>query len=767
MLFEITIQGLVQGVGFRPFIYLLAEEMGIKGNVANRNNGVIILAEFSEEQREQFISRIRSEHPPTASIHRIEIRELQEIEIVFTNFSIVSSYSESEEVTQVAPDIAVCDNCMNDRKSQAHRIKYPFVNCTNCGPRFSIIRDLPYDRKRTVMSAFEMCPVCQSEYTNIRDRRFHAQPAACNHCGPKYYYKKTNGEEKNDYRQILDLCAQLLNEGKVIAVKGIGGYHLVCDATNEPAVNRLRKIKIRDTKPFALMFKDVESMSSYVHINKVEEENLKSWRRPIVLLEQRPAENLHKIASVVNPGMHTLGCMLPYMPIHYDWFKQINTPVLVMTSGNLNDCPIIVTPEEADQQLGYCVDLIFHHNRPIHNRVDDSVLQVCGNLSSLIRRSRGYAPEPFFADIATEGILAFGAEKTNTFALGKGDTIIQSQHIGDLKNEETFSFYTESMNRFRNLFRFTPKLLACDLHPDYLSSVYAEIMASENRIPLIKVQHHHAHAVACMLEHHLNQQVIAVVWDGTGLGGDGAAWGGEFFLCDRKHYTRLAHSEYIPMPGGDKAVLEPWRMATSYLHHYQLPFPENFLNRIGKEKIEKMTSLMNKKIHSPNTSSIGRLFDGFASLLGICDLASRQAEAAVLLEQCADESCELSYPIEASGNLISFRSLFQNALKDLKENVPAAIMAAKFQNSLAKLIIEKVNQLSEETGIKQVVVSGGCFQNKRLTEQIQQLFSCYNISLYLPAQIPCNDGGIAVGQLAVAAVCQEGKNLSSRPELDS
>ena len=751
MLFEITIQGLVQGVGFRPFIYLLAEEMGIKGSVANRNNGVIIYAELSEEQQEQFVHRIRSEHPPTASIHQIKIRKLQDNPIEFTGFSIVPSFSESDEVTQVAPDIAVCEDCLNDRKNQAHRIQYPFVNCTHCGPRFSIVRNLPYDRKETTMSDFEMCPACRNEYTNISDRRFHAQPIACNRCGPKYYYKKTNGEEENNYLQIRDLCVRLLNEGKIIAVKGIGGYHLVCDATNETAVNQLRKIKIRDTKPFALMFKDVESLSSYVFLNKEEVENLKSWRRPIVVLKQRLTENQFSIAQGVNPGMHTLGCMLPYMPIHYDWFHRLHTPVLVMTSGNLNDRPIIVSPEEAEQQLGDRVDLILHHNRPIHNRVDDSVLQVYGNITCLIRRSRAYAPEPFFADISTEGIIAFGAEKTNTFALGKGGTIIQSQHIGDLKNEETFSFYTESMNRFQKLFRFTPRLLACDLHPDYLSSIHAETMASEKQIPLIKVQHHHAHAVACMLEHRLNQPVIAVVWDGTGLGDDGAAWGGEFFLCDRKRYTRLAHPEYVPMPGGDKAALEPWRMAVAYLHHYQLPVPENFQNRIGKEKIEKIITLMNKKIQSPYTSSIGRLFDGFASLLGICDTASRQAEAAVLLEQCADESCKLFYPLETSGHSISFRSLFQSALKDLEQNVPVAIMAAKFHNTLAKLIVEKTTQMSRKTDIKQVVVSGGCFQNKLLTEQIQQLFAGSDISLYLPAKIPCNDGGIAVGQLAVAA----------------
>lgn len=751
MLLEITIQGLVQGVGFRPFIYLLAKEMGIKGNVANRNNGVIIRAELSAEQRETFIRRICAEHPPTASIHRVEISELPVNEVLFTGFSIVSSSSETEEITQVAPDIAVCEECLNDRQNQAHRLQYPFINCTHCGPRFSIIRNLPYDRHQTTMSGFAICPDCLKEYADINDRRFHAQPIACNHCGPGYYYFDKERGKVSDYEQLTDACVRLLNEGKTMAVKGVGGYHLICDACNESAVKELRKIKLRDTKPFAVMFKDMESALPYVFINEEENKHLKSWRRPIVLLGQRITKENLRIADEVNPHMQTLGCILPYMPVHYDWFQRLHTPALVMTSGNLNDCPIIVSPEEAEEQLGNKVDLLLHHDRPIHNRVDDSVLQICGSKACLIRRSRGYAPEPFFAGIPTEGILAFGAEKTNTFALGKGDTIIQSQHIGNLENEETFRFYTESMKRFENLFRFTPAYLVCDSHPDYLSSIHAGKMAAEKQIPLIRVQHHHAHAVACMLEYDLYQPVIAVVWDGTGLGDDGAAWGGEFFLCNRKQFTRLAYPEYVPMPGGDKAALEPWRMAAAYLHHYQLPFPEAFQKRIGKEKIDRITALIDKKIHSPFTSSIGRLFDAFASLIGICDRTTRQAEAAVFLEQHVDESCTLSYPLEITGNSISFYALFQNALKDLQQNLPVEIMAAKFHNTLINLVVEKVKQLSETTGIKQVVISGGCFQNKRLTEQIQKIFSYSDISLYLPAQIPCNDAGIAVGQLVVAA----------------
>jgi hydrogenase maturation protein HypF len=758
MLLEITIRGLVQGVGFRPFIYLLAKELGINGTVSNRNNGVFIRAQLSKQQQDSFIRRIWDEHPPVASIHRIEVSELPEVDLSFSEFSILPSTSESNETTQVAPDIAVCEQCLADRKTQSHRLHYPFINCTHCGPRFSIIRDLPYDRRQTTMSAFEICPDCFREYSDVNDRRFHAQPIACNHCGPKYYLsakgnKRQQTNEEN-YREIVELSCCMLNEGGVIAVKGMGGYHLVCDALNEKAVSRLREIKVRDTKPFAVMFKDIDSMLPFVSLNEKEKEELMSWRRPIVLLGQKfpdLSSLVPRLSTSLNPGMQTLGCMLPYMPIHYDWFQCLHTPVLVMTSGNPNNRPIIISPEEAEDQFFEETDCILHHDRMIHNRVDDSVLQVCGDQSCLIRRSRGYVPEPFFADVETEGILAFGAEKVNTFALGKGDTVLQSQYIGDLKNDETFRFYTESMDRFRHLFRFTPRQLVCDLHPDYLSTLHAEKMALEWRLPLLKIQHHHAHAVACMLEYGLHDPIIAVVWDGTGLGDDGTAWGGEFFLCDREKYTRLLYPEYVAMPGGDKAASEPWRMTVAYLHHYQLPLPVPFAERIGWGKIEMITAMIDKKINSPATSSIGRLFDAFASLTGICDVSTHQAEAAMLLEQQVDETCSLRYTIHVEDNPFSFEILFREALDDLQQGVSVKMMSAKFHHYLAGLIVAKVKQLSEKTGIKQVVVSGGCFQNKCLCEEIQQLFAQEDITLYLPGRIPCNDGGIAVGQLAIAA----------------
>lgn len=744
----LTIRGLVQGVGFRPFIYRIASEMGIKGEVDNRNNGVCIRAILTPEQCDRFISRIKKEYPPVAAIHSIRVTEEEDPAANYTDFSITPSRSDSNEVTQVAPDIAVCPECLQDRKEQPHRLQYPFINCTHCGPRFSIIRDLPYDRKQTTMSAFAMCPDCGKEYGTVSDRRFHAQPVACNHCGP-FYYTRYNNVEITDYRTLFDLSCRLLCEGEVIAAKGIGGYHLICDAANEQAVKRLREIKQRDSKPFAVMFRSVGLLKEYAEVDPVEEDCLISWRRPIVLLKQKKA-----LAADINRDMQTLGCMLPYMPLHYDWFAALDIPALVMTSGNLSDYPIAITPAEAEEQLSGKVPLILHHNRDIYNRVDDSVLQVCGGQPCLIRRSRGYVPEPFFADVEVEGILAFGAEKVNTFALGKEDTILQSQYIGDLKNWETFSFYTESLERFEHLFRFTPTSLVCDLHPDYLSSQEAERTAVRCGLPLLKVQHHHAHAAACMLEYGLHEQVIAIVLDGTGLGDDGKVWGGEFFLCDRKTYRRLSHFEYVPLPGGDKASVEPWRMAVAFLWHYfgeSIRFPDGFIERIGVQKIRMLITMMEKGINTPYTSGAGRLFDAVASLLELCDVSTHQAEAPVRLEQVASIEPFDCYPVLIKGDVISFRPLFEELLNDLASGVSVCDISARFHNTIAYLLLDEGKRLLKQTGVSRVVISGGCFQNKRLTEQLQRLFAEAGIPLYVPGRIPCNDGGVAVGQLAIAA----------------
>lgn len=744
----LTIKGLVQGVGFRPFVYRIATEMGIRGEVDNRNNGVFIRAILSPELCTAFLHRIRTEHPPVASIHSVSV-DFEEAEDDLNNsFRICASRSVSEEITQISPDIAVCDACLADRKHQPHRIGYPFINCTHCGPRFTIIRDLPYDRQKTTMSAFALCPECSTEYQTVADRRFHAQPVACNACGP-IYYAYSGDRQIRDYAVLLEQSLDYIRRGEVIAVKGTGGYHLVCDATQAAAVKRMRVIKHRDNKPFAVMFGSLQTLKNYARTNSVEEEQLLSWRRPIVLLEQTAA-----LPESVNPGYKTLGCMLPYMPIHYDWFEKLHTPVLVMTSGNLSELPITISPEEAERELRGLVPFILHHNREIYNRADDSVLQICGDTPCLIRRSRGFVPEPFFADVETEGILAFGAEKTASFALGKGETIIQSQYIGDLKNWETYRFYAESLERFTRLFRFRPEQLVCDLHPDYFSSKEALHWAEKWNLPLLSVQHHHAHAAACMLEYRLHDPVIALVLDGTGLGDDGHVWGGEVFYCDRKGYERLAHLDYVPMPGGDKAAQEPWRMAVAYLWYYlgdKATFPEGFKSRIGAQKIDMLIRMMQQKVNSPLTSGAGRLFDAIASLLGVCDVASHQAEAPVRLEQLADDELNEHYTVVIEGAQISLRFMLEGILQDLQELVPLPRIAARFHNTLAQLLTAKALSAMHEKQTNRVVISGGCFQNKRLTQQLQRLFAEAGVPLFVPSAIPCNDAGIAIGQLAIAA----------------
>ncbi|MDR1644257.1 MAG: carbamoyltransferase HypF [Tannerellaceae bacterium] len=747
MLHVIYIRGLVQGVGFRPFVYRVAREMGVKGEVGNHTGGLLIRAVFpSDNVRERFLRRICEEHPDVASIHSLTTCTEPEPSAAYTAFTITSSCDDADEVTQVAPDMAVCPECMSDRTTQAHRLGYPFINCTHCGPRFSIIRDLPYDRERTTMRPFRMCPQCRAEYEHPSDRRFHAQPIACNHCGP-VYYALYNNVRHTCYDDLLRLASRLLREGEVIAVKGIGGYHFVCDAANEQAVRRLREIKARDTKPFAVMFRNQETLDAYAAVNETEAACLASPRRPIVLLEQRKP-----LAPAVNPGMRTLGVMLPYMPIHYDWFERLDTPALVMTSGNRNDLPIALNEAGANEQFGESVALVLHHTREIENRTDDSVLHVCGALPCLIRRSRGYVPEPLPAGAQVDGILAFGAEQVNTFALGKGDAIVQSQYIGDLKNWETFRFYTGAMERFTKLLRFRPRQLVCDLHPDYLSSREAERMAAATGLPLLRVQHHHAHAAACMVEYGLKRPVIAIVMDGAGLGDDGHIWGGEFLCCDRSSYRRLAHLEYLPMAGGDKAALEPWRMAAACLHTWGLPMPAEFVRRIGEERIVLLCRMIDRKVHTPLTSAAGRLFDAIASLLGLCDVSSHRAEAPVLLEQAAAVTGRFyPYRLDADGDVVSFRPALEDILGDMEDGRPAEYISARFHATMAHLIVGKARQLTVQTGVGDVVLSGGCFQNKRLVTELQQLFAVSGMRLYVPSHIPCNDSGIAAGQMIIAA----------------
>ncbi len=743
---QIIIKGLVQGVGFRPSIYRIAISNNVHGTVANNNTGVIIIVEGDEKCVENFIIDIPQRIPIASSINSINISD---IEINgYDDFQISKSISMSNDITEVSPDISICDECLADIETQSSRIDYPLTNCTNCGPRFTIIKDLPYDRSKTTMDVFPMCKTCKNEYINILDRRFHAQPVACNNCGPKYtlYYKEN---EITDIKTIIATSGKLIDEGKILAIKGLGGYHLACDAFNDESVNKLRLIKNRDGKPFALLFSDIDAVKAHLDINITEEKLISGWRKPIVLLKIK-----NGLSSSISIGLVTIGAMLPYMAFHHILFKQIETNCIVLTSGNISDEPIIISDDDALQTFGNICDGTITYNRHIHNRTDDSVTMVVNNTERTIRRSRGYAPSPIELNLNTEGIFAAGAELVVCFAIGRGSQAIVSQHIGDLKNLETLEFYKESINRFSRLFRFKPILAVMDMHPDYLSSKYVEKMNISN----IKVQHHHAHIASCMAEHKLDEKVIGISFDGTGYGDDGNIWGGEFFICNLIGYERINHFEYIMQPGGDAVTKYPWRMMTAYLYHYfgkdvtsKYPF---LFNGVDNDELKIVLSMLNKKLNTPITSSAGRLFDAVSALLDVCRVATYHAEAPMQLESIADESVTGSYTYNYDVH-ISFKSTFVEMIKDIENKIPISVISSKFHNTIVNIIVEQAKIIGNKAGISKIVLSGGSFQNKILLKKVEMELAANNFSFFTQSKFPSNDGGIALGQLAIAAKRRE------------
>jgi hydrogenase maturation protein HypF len=743
---QIHIQGLVQGVGFRPYIYRLAGRYELFGWVENRNDGVFIKVEGTPVVINNFINSISKEAPLASNIISIESKNIA-LEY-FTDFTIIKSENKSDEITEVSPDIAVCSECIEDLKTQKHRIEYPFINCTNCGPRFTIIKDLPYDRKLTSMALFKMCSKCNAEYTEILNRRFHAQPIACSHCGPTYELHY-NDKIFTDFEDILTISSQLLDDGKLLAMKGLGGYHLACDAKKQEVVVRLREAKIRDGKPFALMCRDTDAVRSIANLTIEEEKLLTSWRKPIVLLKNRK-----KLAKGICIGFNSVGVMLPYMPFHYQLFEKLKTSVIVLTSGNISDEPIIIDNDLAIHQLGTITDAILTYNRDIYNRTDDSVAFVTNNKTRLIRRSRGFVPNPIRLNLNTEGIFAAGAELVNCFALGRGEQVILSQHIGDLKNLETLEFYTESIDRFKKLFRFKPTLIAHDLHPDYLSTKYA----MDQNIPKVGIQHHHAHIASCMAEHQLDEKVIGIVFDGVGLGDDGKIWGGEFLVCDLVNYERISYFDYVKMPGGDKATKNPWRMAVSYLHKYiGGNFEKNnfeFLKQIPKKDLGFILEMLNKNINCPETSSCGRLFDAVSALINLCTVASFHAEAPMRLEAAIEQNIKESYGFDYNKTII-LKSTFEEIISDLNKGINQGIITAKFHNTIINIIFAVAKQLKLERGLNKVVLSGGSFQNQYILSRIENVLTNNNFEVYSHLATPCNDGGLALGQIAISAKRRE------------
>jgi len=744
---RIHIKGLVQGVGFRPFIYRIAIRHGLHGWVENNNEGVRIHAEGEHPSLLAFLEAIKSEAPVASDISRIETCEAGVEE--FGAFRIKKSADRSDAITGVSPDIAVCDACLADMKQQPHRIDYPFINCTNCGPRFTIIRDLPYDRPMTTMAPFPLCARCREEYENILDRRFHAQPVACNHCGPEYSLH-AGGETITGIHQILAHASRLIDAGGIVAMKGLGGFHLACDALNAAAVDRLREAKNRDGKPFAVMFRNSGVAEKYAIISGEERSVLTGWQRPIVLLESK-----RKLAQGVSMGFGTVGGMLPYLPFHYLLFEHLRQDVIVLTSGNISDEPIIISNEEAMKVLGPIADAVILNNRDIHNRADDSVLRVMNGQPRLIRRSRSWVPSPVELQLDVDGILACGAELVNCFCMGKGRQAILSQHTGDLKNAETLEFYMEAVIRFSKLFRMKPALVAHDLHPDYLSTRYAQ----ETGLPMVAVQHHHAHIASCMAEHGLRERVIGISFDGVGMGDDGHIWGGEFMLCDLSDYERFSHLRYIPMPGGDMATKEPWRMAVSYLFKaYGRKFPDlglPFLQKIPAERLEIVVKAIESGINTPLTSSAGRLFDAVSAIAGLCSIATFHAEAPMRLEGAIDPEEKGHYPFGMT-DTVDTLPLIRALCDDVLAGLPAGRIAARFHNSVINIIFAAAEMAAARTGINKVVLSGGSFQNKYILENAERGLALRGFECYTPRNIPANDGGIALGQLVIAAARRSG-----------
>jgi len=733
----------VQGVGFRPFVYRLAKKYNLKGNIANRTDGVIVNVSGDEILIENFKSDIVKLAPPASCINNVYTTKITDAYGV--DFEILPSIS-NEQITEISPDIAICDDCLQDLKFQKHRINYPFINCTNCGPRFSIINKLPYDRSNTSMSEFKMCNVCTKEYNNVLDRRFHAQPVACNNCGPTYFL-----DDESDIEKIVQDIASDIDLGKTIVIKGLGGYNLICDARNNSAVLKLREIKKRDGKPFAVMFKDIHAVLECCFLNDLEKDVLESLQKPIVLLDQKK-----ELAESVNNNLKSIGALLPYLPFHYLLFEKLNTKAIVYTSANDSGNPIISDDTVAINSLKSKVDVFVFHNRNIENPLDDSVVKIIDNNTQIIRRSRGFVPKPIYFKRNVEGVFSAGAELKNSFCIGKKNSAILSQYIGDLKSLETYHFYENMVERFFELFKFKPKVIACDMHPEYLSTRFAKNLNGKNingsKIPIVKVQHHHAHIVSCMAENQLKEKLIGVSFDGTGYGTDGNVWGGEFLVCDIKSFNRYAHFEYIKMPGGDRAVYEPWRMLLSYLDNYSIRNIEGLecFKNIQNVEFDLVNNMLGKDINSPITSSAGRLFDAVACLLNICSKQTFDAEAPIRLESILDKSVTNFYSFDFENGILQFGNTLTEIISDLNQ-LDVSVISAKFHNTIVQAILKTVLRIKGDAGLRKVVLSGGVFQNRYLLERSIQILTKNNFEVYTNRLVPPNDGGIALGQLIVAS----------------
>ncbi len=769
---RLLVQGIVQGVGFRPFVYGQALRCGLVGFVRNDSQGVTIEVEGDQAALDGFQRALREQAPMLARIDTLST------EIVAPcceeSFVIASSQSSDGRTALISPDTAVCRDCLHEVFAPAdRRYHYPFINCTNCGPRFTIVLDVPYDRAQTTMRDFVLCPTCQTEYDDPSNRRFHAQPNACPVCGPQVRLLAWREDGVAPLlagvgEDAIVAAARQLAAGAILALKGIGGYHLACDALNAEAVQRLRQRKHREAKPFALMVGNLATAGLLCRVNEAETALLQSHRRPIVLLARRVD---CPVAAAVAPGSDTLGILLPYTPLHAlllhafaETCSPARPPVLVMTSGNLSDEPIAYQDEDAQRRLHTIADGTLTHNRPIHMRCDDSVVRVVGGGEQFLRRSRGYAPEPLaLAFELPQPLLACGGHLKNTFCLGRERHAFLSQHIGDLENMETLTSFGEGIEHFQRLFAIAPAAIVHDLHPEYLATRYA----LNSPIALkIGVQHHHAHIASVLAEHSLSGPVIGIAADGTGFGTDGAIWGCEVLSADLRGFERLAHLAYVPLPGGERAIRQPWRMAAIYLTQAYgdafLALRHPFIRQLDLSTWRTLAQMSTRGINSPPTSSLGRLFDAVAALLGLRNEVLYEGQAASELEVLARSALEYmvlsddvqAYPFtigEQTPAILDVAPMIRAIVEEMQQGVSASEIALRFHYTLAELFTQASVLARTRTGLQTVVLSGGVFQNRLLLTRVRERLEAQNFQVYINQRVPPNDGGLSLGQLAVAA----------------
>jgi hydrogenase maturation protein HypF len=765
--YRVKINGIVQGVGFRPFVAGLARSLFLSGTVSNTGDGVLIEAEGRADRLAVFLERLRSEAPPLSAIKDITVEKLDFFG--YDGFNIIASNGKARN-TMISPDISICADCAAELFDKSDpRYLYPFINCTNCGPRFTIIRDVPYDRPNTTMDGFAMCEDCRKQYEDPEDRRYHAQPVSCVRCGPglRLLDKYGNAVEAED---IPGLAGKLLADGRILAIKGLGGYHLACDASDPEAVRELRRRKHRDERPFALMARDMDVVRACCSVDAAEEKLLESVKKPIVLLKKRRA---CRLPEEIAPGNGCLGMMLPYTPLHLLLFRRDKENLtacpglLVMTSGNRSSEPICYTDESALRELGGIADYFLTHNRDIYIRTDDSVTRIFRGSEYLIRRSRGYAPMPLLIGGAVlpdvrPPVLACGGGLKNTFCLSRGDEFYISHHIGDLENLETMRSFEEGVGHFRKLFDIKPEITAYDLHPEYLSTRYALSQAEGVRIP---VQHHHAHIASCMAENGLSGDVIGIAFDGTGYGEDGKIWGGEFFTGSYKSFRRAGRLAYVGMPGGDAAAREPWRMAASYLYAsgYDITdFSDPVIKRLaaadgeaaGQQRLNTVRRMLETGFNSPQTSGMGRLFDAVSALAGVRNINGFEGQAAMELENAASGGyCgEYSYGVSTGTGIyeVDAGKMIRGVVSDAREGAVPGLISSKFHETIAVLVNDICGRLRADTGLDRVVLSGGVFQNLLLLSKCVVRLEKSGFRVFIHSRVPANDGGISLGQAVIA-----------------